>query len=501
MSAKRLLSTNDSQQKLIREGVAGNLELQTIVLNVIQDYKAEQVARAGAVAGSSGTRCEQLVEKRKLAGKKISANATMAPPAPRRPQAQLSDDPGVILNPEKQPPKNCKKYAGWKPDLLLELFEYAESSLFSAAQKSVDGRKLTRQLFEYAFGLKAGAIPEEVSKCDRPATLDKVRTFAALRALYIANGRLFRSLELTDGGVDWFKAGQGVYELQASSGGGDTPSGAAAPAPGAAALFVFDRISRRKAPVDPTLVGVQGPGEFLKLKIRFDFSLSSARIIPEDMGAVQNPGELLIVDLFPRSIRCVRRVLSDSLEAAKYDEPAIKRARRDLARSISDPLSAAEPGAAGAAAAAAASPEGGAAPESGGAPAPAVEPAVALAAAAAVAAAAPATRIAEPAVPPSPAPGGAGAARAAAAAARGDARPQAGAGASDLLSTPAALTSPRPGGAKAAPAAAAVAEPEPEDREAVDGADDASADTLHGASGSGGEEASGDEDGGGASED
>ena len=104
MSAKRLLSTNDSQQKLIREGVAGNLELQTIVLNVIQDYKAEQVARAGAVAGSSGTRCEQLVQKRKLAGKKISANATMAPPAPRRPQAQLSDDPGVILNPEKQSP-------------------------------------------------------------------------------------------------------------------------------------------------------------------------------------------------------------------------------------------------------------------------------------------------------------------------------------------------------------------------------------------------------------
>ena len=284
MSAKRLLSTNDSQQKLIREGVAGNLELQTIVLNVIQDYKAEQVARAGAVAGSSGTRCEQLVEKRKLAGKKISANATMAPPAPRRPQAQLSDDPGVILNPETQLPKNCKKYAGWKPDLLLELFEYAEPSLFSAAQKSVDGRKLTRQLFEYAFGLKAGAIPEEVSKCDRPATLDKVRTFAALRALYIANGRLFRSLELTDGGVDWFKAGQGVYELQASSGGGDTPSGAAAPAPGAAALFVFDRISRRKAPVDPTLVGVQGPGEFLKLKIRFDFSLSSAGSSPRTWG-------------------------------------------------------------------------------------------------------------------------------------------------------------------------------------------------------------------------
>jgi hypothetical protein len=210
MASDKLLKCNDSNLRDIKGELEGNLELQMIVLGTIQDYKK---------AANDAGRTRQLVVKRKERGERTAAaqkakksrcvDGASEGAAPT--QMCCVDTPGQIAGGENDLPKGCKSYSGWKVGFFVELFQYCEPSLFSDAMKAIDSKNLARQLFEFGFGLKAAAIDGETP--DKPGTLRKFNCFAALREVYIANGRPFRRLGFGPGGVDWSKPGQGVYQL------------------------------------------------------------------------------------------------------------------------------------------------------------------------------------------------------------------------------------------------------------------------------------------------
>ncbi len=94
--------------------------------------------------------------------------------------------------------------------LLRRAISVLRAFFVQPSRQEVGFEDIGRQLFEYGFGLEAGATTGEVA--DKPGTIERGGCFGALRDVYISNGRPFRGLEMGAGGVDW-KAGNGVYVL------------------------------------------------------------------------------------------------------------------------------------------------------------------------------------------------------------------------------------------------------------------------------------------------
>ncbi len=324
MASDKLLKCNDSNLRDIKKELDGNLELQMIVLGTIQDYKK--------AAGDAG-RTKELVAKRKERGERTAATqkakkARCADGAGEdaAPTAMtFVNTPGEMTGGETDLPKGCKSYGGWKVGFFVELFKYCEPSLFSDAMKAIDSKKLARQLFEFAFGLKAGAIDGEIP--DKPGTLRKFNCFAALREVYIANGRPFRKLIFGAGGVDWSKPGQGVYQLVTETIHDDLGSGRGRPR---TKFLVRNTIASRTVEMVLDFLGDISGEEYTALRIDRNFSASGASLLSICAGTQYEHQELNLSDCFPRHVKTLRRRISDTLEASS--EVAISGTNSDAAR-------------------------------------------------------------------------------------------------------------------------------------------------------------------------
>ena len=180
--------------------------------------------------------------------------------------------------------------------------------MFTAAANVIDSKKFGRQLFEYAFGLKAGSLDGD--SADKPRSLVRRDCFAALRDLYIANGRPFRKLGITSGGVDWSRRGQGVYELFVETSNSVDGSGQGSPS---IKCYVRNTIARRNAQVPQDAVGEVDADSFVNLQIKHNFSAGGALLVPP---AQNRKGDIYIADLFPRQVRTLQRRISDTLAAS-----------------------------------------------------------------------------------------------------------------------------------------------------------------------------------------
>ena len=311
MASDKLLKCNDSNLREIKAELEGNLELQMIVLGTIQDYKK---------AANDAGRTRQLVAKRKERGERTAAaqkakksrcvDGASEGAAPT--QMCCVDTPGQIAGGENDLPKGCKSYSGWKVGFFVELFQYCEPSLFSDAMKAIDSKNLARQLFEFGFGLKAAAIDGETA--DKPGTLRKFNCFAALREVYIANGRPFRRLAFGPGGVDWSKPGQGVYQLVIETLGDDLGSERGRPN---TKFLVRNTIAQKTIEMPSEYLGDISGEEYTALRIGRNFSASGAWLLSNNSpGAGDECAGMCLSDFFPRHVRTLRRRISDTLQAS-----------------------------------------------------------------------------------------------------------------------------------------------------------------------------------------
>ena len=330
MATANLLKANDDNLKEIKDAAKGNLQLQVILLGAIDDY-----TKGGAGQG----RATDLVQKRQDRAQR-SADAQKA----KRQRSELGgegvaergglpagvayiDAPGPLADPDKNLPKGCRSYCGWKAGCFAELFQYCEPSLFSQADKKLDSKTLARQLFEYGFGLKAGATTGEVA--DKPGTIERGGCFGALRDVYISNGRPFRGLEMGAGGVDW-KAGSGVDVLLVERWPASTAAEQSTPQRGSK-LCVRDRITGRTSEVPRNYVGLISHELFLARPILPNYSPSAAALVPPGHDA------LVLADVFPRQLRTLRRRISDTLAASGGD--GLPRESPPSTRTVSSPFS------------------------------------------------------------------------------------------------------------------------------------------------------------------
>ena len=261
-----------------------------------------------------------MVAKRKERGEKFSAQqkakkARIAEGASddAAPTAlQFDDTPGEISGGDADLPKGCAKYDGWKVGFMIELFKHCEPALFSDAHRMIDSKTLARQLFEFAFDLRAGAIAGR--PIDRPNTRQKAKCFAALRDMYCANGRQFRRVVFGAGGVDWHKPGQGVYKLVVEQVHDGVDSERGRPT---TKFLVRNTITQATAEVSREFVGDISGADYVKLRIDHNFSSTSAELVGPprvDKGGVVVREAIHIQECFPKSIRTLKRRISDTLE-------------------------------------------------------------------------------------------------------------------------------------------------------------------------------------------
>ena len=199
--AKALMKMNDKNLKDINAGCDGNLELPTLVMATIEEYKQQAIVRttdsgdAQPLAGPGGMTAE-LVRRRNARGKRATPGddeAADAGAGGAQPPAGegFIDGPGFTIAANHKPlAAHHKLYKNWPVKMFLDLFRYCEPSVFTTAQKAIDSKIVCRVMFTRGMGLECGAVDE--SESDKSTTQDYAQCFEALRQLYIMNGRVFR---------------------------------------------------------------------------------------------------------------------------------------------------------------------------------------------------------------------------------------------------------------------------------------------------------------------
>ena len=279
-----LLKVNQQNIKFINDACNGQIEMQMLVMDFIEQHKQKGMNLQDCMKDRS--------EKRKA---KLCPAAGLAPAA---------DDEAEFVIPEgAMLPKNCRKYAGWKVGLLEELFQYCEPGTFSITKKQLDSQQLARQILEFAFGLKAGLADgksDSITTLAKGGVISKKESFDALKSLYGALGRRLRNLVIVEGNVHW--PNQGIYtieRLQASDENHKT--------------IVYNRFIDRRAEIPEDLVRGMAVKD---LPVEQNFSMDSALIF------VATGESLILESLFPRirQMRALRRRLSDDLGVTGDEE-------------------------------------------------------------------------------------------------------------------------------------------------------------------------------------
>ena len=204
--AKALMRMNDKNLKDINSACSGNLELQTLVLSTIDDYKQGNLVRTEDVGGAqtpvgAGGMCAELVRRRHSRGKRpppgdVQAAHARAGGAHSPAGEGFIDGPGFNIAADHKPlTAHQKLYRNWSTKTFLDLFHYCEATVFNKAQKSIDSKNVCRILFTRGMGLECGAVDEFES--DKSTTVVFAECFEALRQLYIMNGRVFRQLAIS----------------------------------------------------------------------------------------------------------------------------------------------------------------------------------------------------------------------------------------------------------------------------------------------------------------
>ena len=81
------------------------------------------------------------------------------------------------------------------------LFSHLEPGIFNSAFEVTDSKRVALQSFERCFGVKTGSVGAFPPDC--LATRGTEQAFKALRIKYLQLRRVFRSLSIRDGAVDW----------------------------------------------------------------------------------------------------------------------------------------------------------------------------------------------------------------------------------------------------------------------------------------------------------
>ena len=225
--AKPLLRMNDKNLKYIHSACSGNLELQTLVMSTIDDYKQGTLVRTEDVGGAQtlvgvGGLCSELVRRRHSRGKRPAPGDAQAAHAraggAHSPAGEgFIDGPGFKIAADHKPlTAHQKLYKNWSVKMFLELFQYVEASVFTRAQKAIDSKNVCRIMFTRGMGLECGAVDE--SESDKSTTTDYAECFEALRQLYIMSGRVFRQLSIINGSVNTNDPVLAMYELRVVTG-------------------------------------------------------------------------------------------------------------------------------------------------------------------------------------------------------------------------------------------------------------------------------------------
>ena len=316
---KCLMVANDKNLKDINTECSGNLELQTLVMATIEEYK-QGVFMKKTVAGGAephagpGLMTAELVRRRSAKGKRATPGADEAADAGAGGAQPSTDEsfingPGFTIAADQKDFKNAQKlYKHWSVTVFLHLFRFCEPSVFTPAQRKIDSKNVCRIMFTRGVGLECGAVDE--SESDKSTTTNYAECFEALRQLYICNGRIFRLLVIVNGTVSMNDPVLAMYDLRVVTG------RARAESPdGGEELQVVDTVSLKAVNVPSPYLSGRTSQEFLAMKIRFPFSRAKASLITGDAE------EPLISDLFPREVRCLRRQFSNRLGATKKLAP------------------------------------------------------------------------------------------------------------------------------------------------------------------------------------
>ena len=304
---RRILAANDANLKEINKCCNGRLELQEVILGVIHDYNEKLNIKRNSdgseVAPSSGGQQGlESFERRKANGakKKAVVQRCWIPPIDPDGVTSLS---GEIDLPKDLFTKGCKRYSGWLVNHFVALFSYVEPLVFNHAFDVNPNRTVCRQLFERCFGLRTGVVEGEES--DSLPTMVKEQAYQVLLMRYIQLGRGFRSLNIRDGAIDWTLEANCVYGVSTVSRLNGTRYGEKAKevTSGKNQFVVFCRLTGRVAKLPKGLASMDQDARD-HLRIVVGYSATAARIVPPRQC---KSDEIVISDLFPKTIRTLRR--------------------------------------------------------------------------------------------------------------------------------------------------------------------------------------------------
>lgn len=269
--AMTVMATTKKNMKTIQEEAQHNIELQTVILSAIADYKAQK-------ASSTGSLTEMVANRRKR--KTLPGGDGAADDGDNNPE-NLVADATLRLD------RNKSHWSKWSLDLLKKLLWFCSPQRMT--QKwllQFKDKSRLLEVLEYAFDLKVmGETP------DKPATLVKADLFIRMRALYIQLGRRMDSLvDSVEGG--WFNWREiGVYRVEITED----------PDPLKVKLRVYSRILRTYAALRPEVT--QGDTTLSQALVVNNYSQSSAYL-------QTGTDTYLIQNLFPALGRSLRRRIS-----------------------------------------------------------------------------------------------------------------------------------------------------------------------------------------------
>jgi hypothetical protein len=270
--AKGLKMVAERQMKVITGRIENNVELQLLVISYLDDLELNRNGVPGK--GKKRKACEE---------NKDTHDETDA------------DEPGFKIDKDTTLNKHCSKFYGWKRNLVVELLQYVEPSIFGKHKKvKVDSLFVMKQLLEHGFDVEAF----DDKSSDKPCTLNKLHCFDNLRAVYISLGRRFRNIDLVNGFVSWSSAGFfSVEDIRTDDG---------------RKVRIGDKITDRVAAI-PTdfLSGMSPTFVFTNEHINENWSW--------DKAALKFPcgRDLPLSSLFPKFRRQLGRKISEELGAVK----------------------------------------------------------------------------------------------------------------------------------------------------------------------------------------
>lgn len=280
---RNIKAKNSEQCRKIAEAVAGDFELQLLVLNTIDAYRAANTNTDGA------TLSEHLAEKEKT--RKSQGVAAAA--------AGIDHDlvKSRILR------RGLVLYKRWGPEMLLELFQYVEPGLRGYNLKQLASlRSRGTELLEFGFDIRCATEPD-----DRIADENTEVLFPRLKEIYERCGRRLAKIaeHIISNSIVW--AEHGVFEVSVSGAEVD------------ARVTVKNSLNGLVTEISPAAVNGDAQGIASK-KVTMNFSQVSAFVNTDE-------DTYILANYFPKLTRELKRSASNENAIVSRLGQPLKRAK------------------------------------------------------------------------------------------------------------------------------------------------------------------------------